>query len=277
MRFSSLSAFQVACGLALFGCGVQDVGAPGEVPDDGAEDVALGETEQSVAWTAGSFHSCTTGTCFVDLGPSSDRTCFLAGIWGSLSNASASILSYADGRVRLRLGTPVGQRIGAMAMCVAGNTHAIDAFWTAGHAATPINGTVTSSRRCFLTEIDNNVSVRGFDNTTDFARVWKDSSGQWFLGGSVASSAGTRAAATCVDIPDDMGTWGIVAGAGAGNTVGFDLAENVGGVVCGLTKLGGNFTTNSLSDGLGIDYDAGTRLWNIKAVNGKQATAICVR
>ena len=91
------------------------------------------------------------------------------------------------------------------------------------------------------------------------------------------NSANASAAAVCVDVPADYGTWGIVSNPGAGNTVSFDLAEDLGGVACGLTKLGGSFITNSTSDGLGVNYNAGTRFWNVTAVNGKQAAASCVR
>lgn len=270
MRFSSV----FAASLALAACGVE---APEEAADGPAEteDVTLGQTEQDLSWVLATPHSCTGSACYFDLGPTTDRTCFLSGLWGSMSSGSASVLTYADGRYKLRIGAPVGRTITAFATCIAATSHRIEGFWTGGHAATPINGTVTSTRRCFLSEIDNNVTTRGFDTTSDYAQVWKDGSGQWYIGGSLSGGSNARAAATCVDVPNDNGLWGIVAN--PGGDVGFDLAENVGGVACGLTKLGGNFTTNSGSDGLGINYNAGTRFWNIRAVNGKQATTICVR
>jgi hypothetical protein len=280
MRVYSVSMISVLSSLVLLGCGVEDEDSAGLMADESADAQAdapaLGSTQQAVSWS-GSTHSCTGGTCYVDFGVTTNRTCFLGGIYGSLNDASASILRYADGRFKLRLGSPAGQRIAATAICVSGNTNTAEGFWTGGNAATPITGTVTATRRCFLTQIDNNVVVRGFDTTSDYARVWKDSAGKWYVGGSLSGGAGTRASAVCIDVPGDHGTWGIVSNPGAGNTVAFDLAEDIGGVACGLTKLGGNFTTNSTSDGLGVDYNAGTRFWNIKAINGKQAAASCVR
>jgi hypothetical protein len=281
MRVFSVSMVSVLSSLMLLACGVEEEDSAGELGDDSADvDDAtggkLGTVEQSVVW-GGTTQTCSGGTCYFDYGVTAGRTCYLAGLWGSLNDASASILGYADGRYKLRLGVPVGQRLNATVICIGTKTNFREGFWTGGNAATPINGTVTASRRCFLTQIDNNVSVRGFDTTSDYARVWKDGAGNWYLGGSLSGGAGTRAAAACVDVPADYGLWGIVSNPGAGNTVAFDLAEDTGGVACGLTKLGGNFTTNSTSDGLGIEYNAGTRFWGIKAVNGKQAAAICVK
>jgi len=278
MRFVSVSMISVLSSLVLLGCGVEDEGSTEPSAEESADaaDVALGSTTQAVTWS-GSTYSCTGGACYTDLGLSANRTCFLGGIYGSLHEAGVSIFRYADGHYKLRIGTPDGQKLSATAICISGATNLIQKYWSGGDAATAIGGTVTSTRRCFLTQIENNVVNRGFDNTGDYARVWKDSVGNWFLGGSLSGGATSTAGAVCIDVPSDRGTWGIVANAGAGNTVAFDVAEDTGGVVCGLTKLGGNFTTNSFSDGLGLDYNAGTHFWNVKAINGKQATIHCVR
>ncbi|MBK7540082.1 MAG: hypothetical protein IPI49_32950 [Myxococcales bacterium] len=272
---TSLAMFLAATSsvFALMGCAMEEEGT--EPTDLGvSQDDALAETEQAVSATGLYHYQCTTGNCAFDLGTTTGRSCFLGGISGSLDQGGATIYAIVGGTYRLSLIHAPGQRIGATAVCVAPKTNAITASWRGGQSATPINGTVTSSRRCFLTGISNTSGyVRGFDTASDYAQVWKDPNGQWFLGGSLAGGADTWASAVCLDLPVDQGIWGIVAG--AGSTVGFNLAYNSNGVACGLSKLGGKFLTNSFSDKLGIDYDAGTRYWNIKAVNSKQATAVC--
>lgn len=258
---------------ALGGCAMDAEGT--EVDPLGApDDETLAETEQAVSATGLYHYQCTSGNCSFDLGTTTGRSCFLGGISGSLDDGSATIFAAVGGIYRLSLIHAPGQRIGATAVCVSPKTNAVTASWRGGQPATPINGTVTSSRRCFLTGISNvSGSVRGFDTASDYAEVWKDPSGQWFLGGSLSGGADSWVSAVCLDLPVDQGIWGIVAG--SGSTVGFNLAYNSNGVACGLKKLGGRFLTNSFSDKLGIDYDAGTRYWNITAVNSKQATAIC--
>lgn len=271
-RTLSLAALLAATStaFALGGCAMDAEGS--EV--DPLDDQTLADTEQAVS-AFGVFHyQCTSGNCAFDLGSTTGRSCFLGGISGSLDEGGATIYPIVGGTYRLSLIHAPGQRIGATAVCVAPKTNAITASWRGGQPATPINGTVTSSRRCFLTGVSNvSGSNRGFDTASDYAEVWKDSSGQWFLGGSLASGADSWVSAVCLDLPVDQGIWGIVAG--SGSTVGFNLAYNSSGVACGLKKLGGRFLTNSFSDKLGIDYNSGTRYWNITAVNSKQATAIC--
>jgi hypothetical protein len=268
---SLVSVLAATSALALAGCGVEE--------EDGAELDAeglgeLADVTQEVASTSISTHACSTIDCSFDLGSSSNRTCFLGGIWGSLDQGAADIYPIVGGTYRLRLRHTVGQTVTARAICISGSTNQARASWRGGQPATPIYGTITANRRCFIAGVSNQSGdVRGFDTASDYAEVWKDSSGRWFLGGSLSGSADTFVSTVCVDIPADYGLWGIVAG--AGGTAGFNLAYNDGGVVCGFKKLGGKFTSSASGDGIGLAYNSGNRYWSVSAVNSKQATLIC--
>jgi hypothetical protein len=267
--------------LALGGCAVDGAEAGDEVADLaetselGDALPATGEVRQAVSAIGFYNYYCSSGTCNFDIGSTTGRTCFLGGIFGSLIGGAASIYPITGGTYRLHLAHAPFQKIGARAICISGTTNLTRASWRGGQTATPINGTVTSKRRCFLDGISNESGdTNGFDTSSDYAKVWKDSAGKWYLGGSLSGLADSYVSATCVDIPTDRGLWGIVAN--PGGSVGFDTAYNAnGGVACGLNKIGGKFTTASYSDGLDVNYNSGTRYWDISAVNDKQGETVC--
>lgn len=271
--------------LALGGCAVDGAEAGDEEAETAngtdASDLgdalpATGEVHQAVSAIGFYEYYCSSGTCNFDIGSTTGRTCFLGGIWGSLAGGgSASIYPIVGGTYRLHLHHGTAQKIGARAICISGTTNLTRASWRGGDAATQIHGTVTSKRRCFLDGISNESGdYTGFDTSSDYAKVWKDSAGKWYVGGSLSGLADSFVTATCVDIPTDRGLWGIVAN--PGGSVGFNTAYNAsGGVACGLNKIGGKFTTASYSDGLDVNYNSGTRYWDISAVNDKQGETVC--
>jgi hypothetical protein len=274
--------------LALGGCAVDgaEAGDEAAVLDDDASDAsdadsvaqlpATGEVRQAVSAIGFYDYYCSSGTCNFDIGSTTGRTCFLAGVWGTLAGGAASIYPIIGGTYRLHLNHLPFQRIGARAICISGTTNRTTASWRGGQTATQIRGTVTSQRRCFINGVSNESGdTNGFDTGSDYTQVWKDSAGKWYLGGSMSGLADPYVSAVCVDVPTDRGLWGIVAN--PGGTVNFNTAYNAsGGVACGLNKLGGKFTTPSFSDGVDVGYNSGTRYWDITAVNDKQAQTTCV-
>jgi hypothetical protein len=268
MKFLSLSLVSLLS-IAVVGC----VGDP-ELQGDEVEpaDVAdTAEVEQRVSAFGIWGYGCTSGFCNYDLGTLTDRTCFLGGLSGDLRGGYA-LVTRLNGRFRLELRGGTGKTVGATAICISGNTNLVTASWSAGLAAKEIKGVVTSQRRCFLSGVFNGYSTHGFDNTGDYAYVWKDSVGKWWLGGNIAGNPDTSAYATCVDIPSGQGVWGIVAP--TVGTASFNMAYNSGNIACGITKIGGPLT-GAGAEGVTVNYNAGTRYWTFTASNSKMGEAIC--
>jgi hypothetical protein len=48
-------------------------------------------------------------------------------------------------------------------------------------------------------------------------------------------------------------------------------------VACLLSGVGGPFTRSDFSDGVSIDYNSGTRYWEMTVTNGKRGWGNCVR
>lgn len=271
MKSLSFSAVMLASSLSLLGCVGDEAATDGTDPttEDGAD--ALGEVKQEVAAYGLWNYGCTSAFCNYDIGTQTGRTCFLGGVSGDLRDGYA-IVSRLNGRFRLELRAATNKTVGATAICISGNTNLTTASWKAGLPAKQILGTVTSTRRCFLSGLFNANAVDGFDNAGDFAEVWKDTNGNWWLGGNQAGGGDPNAYATCVDIPASAGVWGIVAP--SSGTASFNMASNPGGIACGLTKAGGPLTGGG-SDGVNIAYNSGTHFWTFTASNSKQGQALC--
>lgn len=278
MKQLSVIALSLASALSFTACVADEAELGGEAiteeqatqPQGDGKD--LGEvSSQLTAWGI-TPATCSSGYCNIDLGTMDERTCFIGGFSGDLREGWAYI-SRVNNHFRLEMHPGEGKQVGATAICISGNTNMYVESWRTNLGAKPINGTVTSKRRCFISGILNTGSYNAFDNTSDYALVWKDSTGQWYLGGSVSGAADALVTTTCVDVTSPTAPWGIV---GTGS---FNLSYDPGspnGVGCGLTKIGGNFI-NGLSDGLNIGFNFGTRYWNISADAGKSAEAICYK
>jgi hypothetical protein len=246
--------------------------------EDGA-DPATGQTEQHVGGIWYYSWGC-AGSCSLDLGTSTNRTCVLAGIRGNLTGKSTQPLVPTSVRLLggggtnwfLDVSSAGGHPLAGDAMCIDTSLNrTAKAFWSSGTAATPM-GTGTAARRCFLTDVYN---LDGFKTNSDYARVWKDATtGIWYVGGTQSGTYGAEVAATCVDVPLNYGSWLWIAG-DPGSRLD-DLAYNPDGVACGMTGLGGHFTANDYSDGVQIQYNSGIRTWQQMTVNGKRAWSSCV-
>ncbi|WP_437896427.1 hypothetical protein [Sorangium sp. So ce124] len=260
------------------------LGCVGEVDhgDEGALDEAVGEAQAAVGWSGYSW-GC-GGSCELNLGTDVDRTCFLAGVWGKLGASSqASVrVQRSGGDWILDVDAASGQNLGANAVCVntaENRTGQYTWTWGPGDGLPTSMGFGTSSRRCFLTQVISDGAFRFNNWITDYARVRKDASGEWFLEGVSTTGVDTPVTATvkaiCVDVPQNYGAWQWL----AGNNHRIDpLASNsVGGVACGMTGLGGPFTSNTWTDGVWLEYNPTTLDWEQHTVNNKTAWSQCVR
>lgn len=255
------------------------VGCGGELPEqapatpEAAEAVA--QTEQGVAATNTYWWGTSNnGTTTTNIGTATDRTCFLSGVQGNLRPAiagnpsSAGVYIY-NGNWMLFVSHLNSKALSAGVVCISTDTNrTAEMTWTEGSAARLL-GAVTSTRRCFLTRVEG---TGGFTTNSDYARVWNDGL-NWYLGGNLTGAGGARA--RCVDVPTDQGSWLYGAGDPGGFTA--NMTYDPGGVACMLTGVGGHFTANSFTDGVSIDYNSGTRYWEMTVVNGKRGWSSCVK
>jgi hypothetical protein len=246
------------------------------LPDDETE-----ATEQAVSWTSLQWHSCTSLSCTVSLGSSDDRTCFLAGIRGKLASGSSSYPAGANvvdngswGWI-LWIDNPGYEDISVMTACISNTANRVTAYWQTGTAAAEIPPGPSTTRRCFLSGVWN-YSSTAFGTFSSNARVWRDGD-YHFIGGTMPSGSNARIFATCVDVATNQGQYEY--GNGTSSTVTGNLTYNpaTGGVVCGLTGIGGQFTTNNPGRGVIINYDSATRYWNWTLSPWTGAWAMCVK
>lgn len=246
-----------------------------DVIDPIAGKVETGEIRQQLAaWGIGGYSCYGSGTyttaCYQNMDTIVGRTCFLSGVGGDLRDGAVSVVRL-NGNWRLEMFAAPGKTVSAGVTCISGATNITNATWTGGTAAKEITGTVTSKRRCFITNVMNlNSTYNGFDNSADYGKVWKDSAGKWWLGGSIVGSGTPLVGAICVDVPSYHSIWNII---GAGS---FTAATGVTNVACGLTKVGGQYIGGA-SDSLNINYSFGVHDWIFSAGANKFGTSDCVQ
>lgn len=267
LDLSLLSAFSI---LSLIGC-IDEA-----TPD---EELLLDETAQEVGWTSlsGLYQTQTTGeqlcnfrSCTKPLGPASDRTCFLAGLKGSLSEGSSSYPSgaavttvdYGSGpQWQLHMLNPYGSGIAARVICINNKANRIMAqAWQSTTPVQTIAASTGSKRRCFLGGVYNYTrnSFAAFDTDVTIKR---NSNNTHTVGGSFPPNSNVRVFTTCVDLDVNLG-YGDWAN-GTANPVSSVTATNDGGVGCGLTGIGGHVET--MSQGVDLNYNSPQWVWSISA------------
>ncbi len=256
------------------GCGVDDELDP-------SEEVDTTTAEQAVSWTSLSWHSCTSQHCAVGLGSSADRTCFLAGIQGKLASGSggypagANVVDNGSWGWILWIENPGYEDISVMTACIPNTANRVTAYWQTGTPAKEIAPGPSSTRRCFLSGVYSYGST-GFSTFSSNVKVWRDGN-YHYIGGDMPAGSNDTIFATCVDVATNQGEYAY--GNGTSSTVSGNLTYNPssGGVVCGLTGFGGQFTTNNPGRGVIIDYNASTRYWNWTLSPWTGANALCVK
>lgn len=272
---ATYSIVSVLSSLALAGCAVD-----GETEED-LGDVETSTTEQAVSWTALQWHSCTSQSCTISLGSSTDRTCFLAGLRGKLASgltgypAGANVVNNGSWGWRLVIENPGYEDISAMTTCIPNTANRVSASWQAGQPATAIPPGPSATRRCFLGGMWNRSST-AFSTFASNTKVWRDRNTH-FLGGTMPGGSNLLVHATCVDVPTHQGeyAWGNGVSASYAGNLTYNPAS--GGVACGLTGIGGQFTTNNPGRGVIINYDAGTRWWNWSMSGWTGGNSLCVK
>ena len=260
--------------------------------DGFAEDAALvdedvDQIEQEASW--GVFASWArqdnlpTSSNRADIGPDTDRTCFLAGVAGNLRSSygapqpSGTLYTGATSRVyrsggRWYINATTGsgfEKIKTTAMCVNLVAGRIDPVSWSGGAAKKI-AAVAPGRRCFLTEVTNTDMYYDDVNYTDaddLLRVWSDGL-NWYIGGS----GHAQGAAACVNVASDLGEWNW-----ANGTTNIAYNDQNPGTQCFLTGVRGRFRTNDWSNGVRVGYDSGLNQYTLTASTGKRGWARCIK
>jgi hypothetical protein len=253
--------------------------------DSVEDDVQLDETAQTIATTNFTAHTCANQQfCNFDLGPApSDRACFISGIRGAAAAnggfgygvGSLSIVGIYSGNFQLTIYPPVGNfPVTVTTTCVSSvQNRTASQHWSPDFGpSVQLSGT-TASSRCFLTQVG--MFDGGMTHYNDSVRTWRDSAGNWFLGGSSTTGL-VDANAICFDA-QNVGEWGW--GQGVPGSITGNLAPNGNhDVACGLTEIGGVFTTNSSTDGVFLGFASKLKTqWIWTLANYKHGAANCVR
>jgi hypothetical protein len=268
-------ALAVSTSLWTAGCMTE----PGDGGADGDDNV--GEAQQ--AFTANWNYSWgDTKYSFANIGTSTNRTCFMAGLAGNINPASstgqtgAGVHINAGGDYEIYVDSD-GGALNTFARCV--NTsvgRTAEVTWRTGQAAQQL-GAVAAGRRCFLTSVTTSNAYpseggHGFRFNSDYVRVWQDGF-NWWVGG--VQSGVVWATARCINVSVDHGGWEWIAG--DPGTRQDALSGNPGGVTCLLTGVGGHFNDNDWVDGAYVSYNAGINQFYMNTKNGHTGWANCVQ
>jgi hypothetical protein len=250
---------------ATAGCAVQADGSPkeGTAAEESNPGANLPVREDFSVTYAFVAAAATEGFTQTDMGPASERTCFLSGVTGNLvadpfPEAGTQVgveATIVNGEWQLQAAAG-GAPLKAFGRCVnttAGRTAEVE--WRTGQSAQKL-GAVTATRQCFLTKLITSSAYPptppGFSDKNDLAKVWNDGS-NWYVGGSMTGWA--WASARCVDVSVYEGGWDYD---WESTTQLEGPMTEVVGATCALTGVGGNFEFNTHEDqGLWITRDAG--------------------
>lgn len=287
----------VACvivgALSIAGCAIEPGNSDIDTDQSDNETPEINEIAQ--AFSGNWLYSWgVTQSSGLDIGTSTNRTCFLTGITGNIQPASLSegigcstatavrVLTDASGEYSLYIQpSGCGKPLQGFARCVNSATgRTSEVTWMTGQAA-KLLGTVTARRRCFLTGVTTSTifidnqgvshSGSGFNTTSDSVQIWNDGT-NWYLGGS--QSGAVWANARCIDVNVDNGGWVWQAGNPGSRK---DPLTNAGGATCFLTGIGGGFFRNDWNDGVYISNDPGLNQFYMNTTNGKTGWARCVQ
>jgi hypothetical protein len=239
---------------------------------------ALEDTEQAVTTPIVTSSTCASGSCSnLVISGSGASVCFFTEIDGDLAHGGSARIHKGFGSVwYLDIVSP-NSNIKVVTACISLRSSVAPTLvnWSSQSQAEPVyHGTASS--RCFLSEVtaNNTSAFLGFDTSFFIAN---QPSGQYDYGvlGVFPSGANVTIGMEC------FGTPGLLAGLADGNgtshpvngaLVTGDAAQNV---VCGLTGIGGVFSSPSTGDGIRT-YRSGTT-WGWEASPWKGIWGQCVQ
>jgi hypothetical protein len=249
--------------------------------DAGESPGAPADTEQAVSTTYLRFYSsCPSEGC--SLAPAGNGwMCVLAGITGDLVNDEG----YAGGTGAYIVQSPTTGtwflhldpgNVGAMTTCVpvSGPITPVS-YPKPGNLNVRVPGTPTT--RCFLSGVHNynRVAFSSFESNVSIQPVPRTN--DKLILGNFPDGFSVKVDVLCASIPTLLGDWAY--GNGTAQTVTGNLAPNPfpGGVACGLTGIGGAFTSPDLDDGVLVEYATQPPTWGWVLSPWKGAWAECIK
>lgn len=227
--------------------------------------------EEPVGRTQGELMTATAwwsqGQAPVNLGPSSDRFCFLTYVTGKFEGGGESVrLQIVNGQWQLT-GSSSQTGVAAGARCqlnVAATDQTAEAYWVQGQRA--INLGSANNRACFLTGVQGKFAGAG-----EAVQVQK--AGEYYFLGGQSQQAGVGARARCVlNRTTFTNDWNWSQGQAA--TVMVQAFTENNGWACGLTRMTGRF--QGAGEVIRIDWDTvERRLWGASNQSGVAASANC--
>jgi len=239
----------------------------------------LGDTEQAVTTPGVTSHTCASGSCpNLVISGSGASVCFLTELDGDLAHGGSVRIHKGFGSAWfLDITSPSNNNIKVGTACInlrSGNSPTL-VTWSSQSQHNPVHHG-TASSRCFLSEVTaNNTSAFLAFDTSFFIANQQPGPFDYGVLGTFPSGANVTIAMECFGTPSVLA--GLAYGNGSPNPVNGTLVtgDTAQDVVCGLTGLGGLFSTASTSDGIRT-YRSGTA-WGWEASAWKGIFGQCVR
>jgi hypothetical protein len=230
-------------------------------------DLALGTTAQDITHNDGlNQYPCPTGTCTFTLTTAANQMCFLRGVYGDLYRfGSVKVSKFTRGiGWSLKIEAPQNNNLVVKTECVSvsGPVDTVS-FYTQG-AWGVYHGTATS--RCFLSEITEGNGEAFNDFSTNFF-IGRNGNDQTIYPPSFPSGSQVWLGMQCASIPSLVGdwSWGNGTNTPANGTL---IASGGQNKACGLTGIGGIFSTQSTTDGIEVQPSFDTWGWIISPWKG---------
>jgi hypothetical protein len=237
----------------------------------------LEDTEQAVTTPIVTSSTCASGSCSnLVISGTGASVCFFTEIDGDLAHGGSARIHKGFGSVWfLDIVSPSNNNLKVVTACISLRSAPTLVSFSSQSQTEPVyHGTANS--RCFLSEVTANNTSAFLRFDTSFFIATRPS-GQFDYGvlGVFPSGANVTIGMECFETPSLLA--GLAYGNGTSNPVNGvlvtgDTAQNV---VCGLTGLGGVFSTPSTSDGVRT-YRSGTT-WGWEASPWKGIWGQCVQ
>jgi hypothetical protein len=246
-------------------------------PEDSS---AIDETEQAVTTPIMRSNICSSGSCSnLSISGTGADVCFFTELDGDLARGGSARIHKGFGpNWFLDINSPNNNNIRVVTACISlsgrGNTATL-VTWSSQSQNNPVHHG-TASTRCFLSEVTANNTSAFLHFDTDFF-IANQQPGQFDYGvlGVFPSGANVTIGMECFSTAHLLA--GLAYGNGTPNKAfgGFVSGDTAQNIVCGLTGLGGIFSTPSITDGVRV-YRTGTA-WEWEAEAWKGIRGQCVQ
>lgn len=224
----------------------------------------------------------------LDMGSSTNQTCFLRGVHGSLDGTDAqnnvseagAVISIQNGHWDLYTFHGAGPGVSGQATCIPNTANRTFLSTLTG----PSSIAATANRQCFLTSVRSygNSWVRTFPDGSTPSATLQIVNGNWVLSAHVVQNQnpdgviyGGHEEAVCVDVPI-TGIYGWTYTAGGSTFTTQIVPPSATGWACGLTALRGVFTQDWNQPGAEAYWSQNTNAYYLTLAANKGADVRCI-